>query len=453
MKFIIYLLFIFPFWVQAKPLYEKLEAKKYYFSALTSFLRETEQKKVTDEHLEDLEELIVKTGVDVLADYKASTLNRYETPVAYFTLARKQFQDNNFSEALRFSGLVPKGHWLYPEAQMIQARVFQQQKKTKKQLDAYAACSASASSLISDETSHYYRMLMEICAANHAREFFKHNHLKTALGEFNRFPKDTYQWPYLLFERAWLYYHLGDYNRSLGLLVTYKAPLLDTYFLPEAEYLSALNYFRLCLWQDSSLIINNYYRDYRPRYLALEKVLRENKDKKNFFFMMLFKRDQELQEYEEFVRQIVIRMKKQYRFSSGFSQIKQLNSEIKRLTKRESSQVRKLFVPHLKAIRSNLITKLDNYAKLEMFSFLGSVRFFSNELFKMNLEIMSRKKDLIYDNKKLIATRSRGDYSNVQRSRFEHFWKFEGAFWADELGDYSFGLKSNCKIVSKKDQK
>jgi hypothetical protein len=40
----------------------------------------------------------------------------------------------------------------------------------------------------------------------------------------------------------------------------------------------------------------------------------------------------------------------------------------------------------------------------------------------------------------------------VKRSKFEYFWNFHGAFWADELGDYSLGLKSNCKTLKSENQ-
>jgi hypothetical protein len=69
-------------------------------------------------------------------------------------------------------------------------------------------------------------------------------------------------------------------------------------------------------------------------------------------------------------------------------------------------------------------------------------------MFNVKLEVISKKKDLVYSNKKLISNRARGSYENVQRDSKEFFFSFNGAFWADELGDYSFGLKSNCKKVS-----
>jgi len=60
---------------------------------------------------------------------------------------------------------------------------------------------------------------------------------------------------------------------------------------------------------------------------------------------------------------------------------------------------------------------------------------------------MSRKKELIYDNVELISDRARGHSQNIALKNDQYFWKFNGEFWADELGDYSFGLKSNCNLI------
>jgi hypothetical protein len=75
----------------------------------------------------------------------------------------------------------------------------------------------------------------------------------------------------------------------------------------------------------------------------------------------------------------------------------------------------------------------------------------SYEMFNIKLEIMSKKRDLVYSSKKLISDRGRGSFDNVKRSSEQHFWTFDGAFWADELGEYSFGLKSNCETVENKE--
>jgi hypothetical protein len=161
----------------------------------------------------------------------------------------------------------------------------------------------------------------------------------------------------------------------------------------------------------------------------------------------MFRPDEELIKEGEFVDQILTRMKKQTRFSLDFNAIFKIEQEIKRIEQNEKSVIKDKLLPHLKEVKENLITKINYNAKTDIFQFLDSIPFISQELFKLNLEIISRKKDLVYFNKRLIADRSRGDYSNIKRSRFEYFWKFDGSFWADELGDYSMGLKSNCQTI------
>jgi hypothetical protein len=120
---------------------------------------------------------------------------------------------------------------------------------------------------------------------------------------------------------------------------------------------------------------------------------------------------------------------------------------MKRIMKNEKKAAQDEFIDHLAAVKENMINKINYNAKTDIFNFLETVPFFSSELFKVNLEVLSRQKDLVYTNRKLAVDRARGDYSNVKRSRFEQFWKFEGEFWGDELGDYSLGLKSSCQTV------
>ena len=37
-----------------------------------------------------------------------------------------------------------------------------------------------------------------------------------------------------------------------------------------------------------------------------------------------------------------------------------------------------------------------------------------------------------------------GDIKNLKRDSGQYLWNFNGEFWADELGDYVFSLKSSC---------
>jgi hypothetical protein len=430
---------------------EALEGKKYYYSALNEFFYETYNRTIINDDLKRLEELLYYTGIELLEDYDSSLLEKYPTSSTRFILGRQALQKKNYKRALDLFSKVHPDHRYYPEGKLLVAQLYDQQNKVKERGEAYDSCLKSAesneSSAKTEKIKRYYRMVYEICLVNKARHHFKVEEYQESINAYDKIPKKSYKWPYLLLEKAWVYYQMGDYNRALGLLTTYKSPLLDTYFFPEAEYLAALSYFRLCLYEDSLTIINQFYQVYRPRFQNLNAIFKQNRNSQNYFYDLMFKKGDELEKQDKFVKQMIIRMKKQTRFSLDFNAIFKINQEMKRIAQNEKSEIKKRLLPHLSEVKDNMVSKINYNAKTDIFQFLDGIPFLSQELFKLNLEIISRKKDLVYMNKRLVADRSRGDYSNVKRSKFEYFWTFQGAFWADELGDYSLGLKSNCKTV------
>lgn len=435
---------------------ERLEKKKYYFSALNEFFKETYTKQISVAHVEKLEHLLYFTGIELLEDYEADLLEKYPTSSTRFILARRSFLKKDYAKTIEYFDKVHPDHRYFPEAQLYKAQAMGAMGDLKKEFESYTSCQKSAlkeeGKVDGEKIKRYYRMIYEVCLVNKARRLYKQGKYKESLVAYNQIPKKSYKWPYIVLEKAWAYYQLGDLNRTLGLLTTYKSPLMDTYFFPEAEYLASLAYFRLCLFDDSLTIINQYYKAYRPRFAALDSVLKKNLNSQNYFYNLMFKPGEDLKKSEEFVRHIITRLKKQTRFSLDFNSIYKINQEIKRITTKEKKQVQEHLVGHLESVKENMVSKINYNAKTDIFNFLGSVPFYSSELFKINLEVISKKKDLVYGNKKLIADRSRGDYDNVNRSVYEQFWKFEGEFWADEIGDYSLGLKSNCQTIRRENE-
>jgi hypothetical protein len=65
----------------------------------------------------------------------------------------------------------------------------------------------------------------------------------------------------------------------------------------------------------------------------------------------------------------------------------------------------------------------------------------------IKLEILSKRKTELYEDISPSApdARARGNISHLRRTDKQYFWTFNGEFWADELGDYVFSLKSECK--------
>ena len=62
----------------------------------------------------------------------------------------------------------------------------------------------------------------------------------------------------------------------------------------------------------------------------------------------------------------------------------------------------------------------------------------------IRLEILKKEKDKFFGKEYQVG--KIGNLRNVQRDSRHYLWEFNGEFWADELGDYVFSLKSECKV-------
>ena len=220
--------------------------------------------------------------------------------------------------------------------------------------------------------------------------------------------------------------------------------------MPENEVLNALSYYRLCLWNDSLKVIEQYYKVYKSKSDELKKILIKHKKSHIFFLKLLFTEVSKTEKVNPFIRNLVTQVKKKVKFSVDVVNYKKAQNELKYLRKMKKGLFRKFLIKDLKTEISWRAKHLNYLLKVSMFDFLNDIHRFSYEMFNIKLEIYARQRNLVYENKRLVSYRSRGSDKNIDRNDSQQFYNFRGEFWADELGEYSFGLKSNCSVIDKK---
>jgi hypothetical protein len=60
-------------------------------------------------------------------------------------------------------------------------------------------------------------------------------------------------------------------------------------------------------------------------------------------------------------------------------------------------------------VKENMTNKINYKGKTDIFGFLESVPFFSSKLFRVNLEVLSRQKDLVYSSRQTERTEGTGE--------------------------------------------
>jgi hypothetical protein len=97
---------------------------------------------------------------------------------------------------------------------------------------------------------------------------------------------------------------------------------------------------------------------------------------------------------------------------------------------------------NVKEVVSDYQELLGSYARAQFQEkYNGLTKSFQGMSF-IKLEVLSRKKQSLYEEKN--ASGKRGDVKYIERNDKQYFWDFNGEFWADELGDYVFALRSEC---------
>lgn len=411
-----------------------------------------ELAKTSPERLETLspliEKVLDKTGTLPLYVYPVEFLQKIKSSSIALHLAQLAFKAKNYQLALEQIDKVESNNSYYPEALLLQGTVrdFLNLPHALESFDQCVAESDKYAALVSHtKFKRYFIFIKEHCEINKARILYRSGNWNDAIAQYDLIDKNSYSWPYILLDKAWSYYKLKNYNRSLGIVMTYKSPLLENYFFPESELLQALSYYKLCLYNDAAYVIDKYYKVYDEKAKNLKAIINTEGNSDQYFFKLI--NEENSNDTRPFMKNLRAQLKKQLKIIIHLGSYKKAKEEYLRFLATKPNPVEKKF---LETALQNMEKLLNQHTKEFVYFFLNSINYYSYEMFNIKLEIISRKKDLLYENKTLVANRARGSFSNISAGTFEYFFSFNGEFWADELGDYSMGLKSNCQTVLKK---
>jgi tetratricopeptide (TPR) repeat protein len=424
---------------------------KFYFSSIPYINKYLDETNEIDEQLEqDIETLVVKTGTMAVLNLEEKKLEKFNIPSVSLIHGTRLFNREQYDKSYEILSRIPDTHPFSLEAALIKGTIKSLQKKNIEAINHYNACiskAQKAESGISDEKmKRYYTYMKETCVIRTARLKIEDKRYEEALEIYQTIDKRSYRWPYILMDMAWANYYLKDYNRTLGLTVTYKSPLLESYFFPEAEVLTSLAYYNLCQWDDALKVVEHFYEDYQPKALALKKILGENKESDTYFLDLYYADSSARDALNPFIRNMITQTRKQIKFNLDLASLMAAKEEAQLVKKlKNKNELTAEMEENIDNTISFISKKINTYIKREIFNFINEIHKHSYSMFNLQLELLSKKREEIYTANEAVETRDRGSEKNIKRKMDQYFFDFNGSFWADELGDYSFGLENRCK--------
>lgn len=420
-----------------------------YFTSvpyIKEYLIRTEQK--IDKSFDTLiDNVVTRVGVKQFEVMPEKYLNNSRAPMIRYILARKYFRKKEYAKVLEIlNGSIPRNHSAKSFSLFLEGSAFSILGKYSSAKSSYEDCiktSEKAISNVNDEDRvRQLKINRDYCVVGIARTQFAQKDFDSASSSYLDLKKTSYIWPEILFEEAWTSFYQKDYNRTLGKLVTYKAPILDFIFNPEIEVLKALTYMELCLWDDTKKVVNEFYQRYQNDHRAISSLLSKHGKDYKYYYLMMKTFSSGKNSGVGLLNTVLSSIKNDPAYRELMFSFNMAKNEIEK-NKKLSNRLQSVFNKNL---RDSLLLQRDLVGAYVRKGLLQNLKMLDKSFEGMSyikLEVLSRKKAELYDFESKEA-RSRGDIRYLKRNEKQYFWSFNGEFWADELGDYVFSLKSEC---------
>ena len=118
-------------------------------------------------------------------------------------------------------------------------------------------------------------------------------------------------------------------------------------------------------------------------------------------------------------------------------------TEYNQLRKKSNSSINDHLLTNIKTIIDEIKTTMGAYVRSSLVSKYSELYSAFEGMSYIKLEVLAQRKERLYQTDE-IEGKKRGDVRYIERNDKQYFWTFNGEFWADELGDYVFALRSEC---------
>jgi hypothetical protein len=200
----------------------------------------------------------------------------------------------------------------------------------------------------------------------------------------------------------------------------------------------------LCLFDDAKKVVDDFYNKYQEDTLSVKKFLGKYGKDYKYYYLLAKSTLNGKRSGNRLLNTLMDNVVRDAAYRELVDSFNLGRDEIQKVKSMRSAKMRKVFSANLREslllqrdmigayVRKTLHLNMDHLDK----SFEGMTY--------IKLEVLGRRKKQLYYSEQPF-NRARGDVKYLKRSDKQYFWTFNGEFWADELGDYVFSLRSECE--------
>jgi tetratricopeptide (TPR) repeat protein len=295
--------------------------------------------------------------------------------------------------------------------------------------------------------------LRELAFLQLARIHYQNRQNRYAIWYYAKMPWGGESWLQGLWEASYAHYRIGDYEKTLGNLLTLQSPYFKDEYFPESYVLKAIVYYENCRYPEARAILEDFSRTYEPVYEELTSITGKSQGPAAYYELIAeAERSSPVSERARLMRKIM-------KLAFSDENIERLGQSV-RAVEREmdvgigearpefrQSALAKDLLDDLKASRATLVEESGRRARAKLEYERDGLRALLAQALRIQIEVSRKEREA------LEGSLAAGAQVEVLRDlKFstavsdEHlYWPYEGEFWRDELGTYSYTLTKACK--------
>jgi hypothetical protein len=291
--------------------------------------------------------------------------------------------------------------------------------------------------------------LREIAFLQLARIHYQNRQNRYAIFYYGKMPWGGGRWLQGLWEASYAHYRIGDYEKTLGNLLTLQSPYFSDEYFPESYVLKAIVYYENCRYPEARQVLEQFASLYDPVYAELVRFTGEPRTPEGYFDLV---RDASQRSHRGAARKIMkIAFSDQnvHRLAESIREVERETDAGLGARRPEFRQAAlgKEILDRLRAERSALVDEAGARTRAKLEYERDQLRQLLAQALRIQIEVSRKEREA------LEGSIARGSQVEVVRDiKYSHavsdehlYWPYQGEFWRDELGTYSYTLTKGCK--------
>lgn len=309
---------------------------------------------------------------------------------------------------------------------------------------------------VNEADARQFQALRELAFMQLARTHYGARQNRYAIYYYGKVERGDPQWLEALFESAWANYRVGQYEQSLGNLITLSSPFFRDEYFPEALILKAVIYYENCRYRESNSILTEFERLYAPVHSELERLLSKEMNVDEYYTVLAAiekKKEAKTSTNSDRILERVLKLALTDKdLKNTDDSIHELEQELDAFNGRSENFRLSNLTSHLsdglKKQRQVLIGKAGIMTKGKLQVELAELTKLLGNAERIRFETVGKEKEFL---EQQLAEGGKAEivkkYSySVAVADDQLYWPYEGEYWRDELGTYQYTLTKGCIV-------